>query len=44
MIQWDSNFLADHVWHITYRCHQKEFLLKFARDRERYLHWLALIA
>ena len=28
------------VWHLTHRCHQREFLLKFARDRTRYLRWL----
>jgi hypothetical protein len=33
-------FLHGYVWHITHRCHQKIFLLKFARDRRRYLHWL----
>ena len=36
----NRHFLPDHVWHITHRCHQREFLLKVARDRERYLHWL----
>jgi len=34
------HFLPGHVWHITHRCHQRKFLLKFARDRRRYLHWL----
>ncbi len=33
-------FLPDHVWHITHRCHKKEFLLKFAKDRKLWLHWL----
>lgn len=33
-------FLPGYVWHITHRCHEKKFLLKFARDRVRYLHWL----
>ena len=33
-------FLAGHVWHITHRCHQKDFLLKFARDRRSYLRWV----
>ena len=33
-------FLPGHVWHITHRCHKKEFLLKFAKDRKRWLHWL----
>jgi len=28
------------VWHITHRCHKKEFLLKFPRDRRRWIHWL----
>lgn len=28
------------VWHIAHRCHRKQFLLKFARDRRRYLYWL----
>lgn len=32
--------LPGQVWHITQRCHRREFLLKFARDRERWLHWL----
>ena len=36
----NRHFLPGHVWHITHRCHQKEFLLKFARDRRRYLHWI----
>jgi putative transposase len=36
----NRHFLPSHIWHITHRCHQKEFLLKFARDRRRYLHWL----
>jgi putative transposase len=27
-------FLPNHVWHITHRCHQRDFLLKFARDGE----------
>jgi len=28
------------IWHITHRCHRREFLLKFARDRRRWMHWL----
>jgi putative transposase len=33
-------FCPGHVWHITHRCHQREFLLKFLRDRRRWRHWL----
>jgi putative transposase len=36
----NRHFVPGHVWHITHRCHQQAFLLKFARDRDRYLHWL----
>src|SRR3990172_2089520 len=34
------HFLPGQLWHITHRCHEKSFLLKFARDRRRYLGWL----
>lgn len=34
------HFVPGQLWHITHRCHQKLFLLKFSRDRRRYLHWL----
>lgn len=33
-------FLPGLVWHLTHRCHQRDFLLKFARDRDSYLRWL----
>ncbi len=34
------HYVPGHVWHITRRCHNREFLLKFARDRHRWLQWL----
>lgn len=36
----NRHFLPGQFWHITHRCHEKAFLLKFARDRRRYRHWL----
>jgi len=27
-------------WHLTHRCHKKQWLLKFAKDRQRWLYWL----
>ncbi len=33
-------YLPGYVWHITHRCHKREFLLKFACDRRRWLQWL----
>ena len=44
-------YIPGHIWHpsslfklrrtgITHRCHKKEFLLKFAKDRRCWMHWL----
>ena len=33
-------FVPNHVWHITHRCHNQDFLLKFARDRQCWVRWL----
>ena len=29
-----------YVWHLTHRCHKREFLLKFAKDRQCWIRWL----
>jgi putative transposase len=34
------NYLAGYVWHLTHRCHRRQFLLKFARDRRAWRQWL----
>lgn len=36
----NRHYIPGCVWHITHRCHKKEFLLKFAKDRKRCLQWL----
>ena len=33
-------FMSGRVWHITHRCHERKFLLKFGCDRRRWIHWL----
>ena len=33
-------YLPGAVWHITHRCHDRKFLLKFERDRLRWKYWL----
>jgi putative transposase len=33
-------FIPGIAWHITQRCHNQDFLLKFNKDRKRWLHWL----
>jgi putative transposase len=34
------HYISGKIWHITHRCHKKEFLLKFGRDRSSWLQWL----
>jgi putative transposase len=34
------HYIPGCLWHITHRCHKKEFLLKFGKDRDRWLYWL----
>ncbi len=33
-------FMTNKIWHITHRCHKRDFLLKFKRNRKRWIHWL----
>jgi putative transposase len=33
-------FVPGQLWHITHRCHEESFLLRFPRDRRRYRYWL----
>ncbi len=40
MARANRHYIPGYIWHITHRCHQKEFLLKFARDRRRWIYWL----
>ena len=34
------HYISGQVWHITDRCHKRDFLLRFAKDRQRWLQWL----
>ena len=34
------HYLPGYIWHITHRCHKREFLIKFSKDRRRWLFWL----
>ena len=36
----NRHYIPGYVWHITHRCHKKEFLLKFGRDWWRWFWWL----
>lgn len=32
--------VAGQVFHLTHRCHKRQWLLKFAKDRHRWIYWL----
>ena len=34
------HYIPGQVWHITHRCHKREFLFKFAKDKRRWIQWL----
>ena len=36
----NRHYLPGYIWHITHRCHKREFLLKFSKDKQRWLNWL----
>ncbi len=40
MARANRHHIPGQVWHITHRCHKRAYLLKFARDRERWLRRL----
>ena len=33
-------FIPGYIWHLTHRCHKKEFLLKFNKDKKNWMSWL----
>ncbi len=35
----NRHFIPGLIWHITHRCHKKEFLLRFRRDKLAWMHW-----
>ncbi|MBW2487456.1 MAG: transposase [Deltaproteobacteria bacterium] len=40
MARANRHYIPGYIWHITHRCHRREFLLKFLKDRARWLQWL----
>jgi len=36
----NRHYVPGYVWPITHRCHKKEFLLRFVRDRHPWVEWL----
>lgn len=40
MTRANRTYVAGHYWHLTHRCHKKEFLLHSSIERKRWLYWL----
>ena len=34
MARANRHFISGHIWHLTHRCHKREFLFKFSKDRK----------
>ena len=34
------HYIPGEIWHITHRCHKRDFLLKLIQDRQKWLQWL----
>ncbi len=40
MARANRHFIPEQIWHITHRCHKRDFLLKLVKDRRRWTDWL----
>lgn len=40
MARANRHHIPGYVWHITQRCHKREFLLKFDKDKRQWRNWL----
>ena len=40
MARANRHFIKGQIWHLTHRCHKRQWLLKFKQDRDRWLFWL----
>ena len=40
MARANRHFIPGQIWHITHRCHKKDFLLKLVKDRLGWMKWL----
>ena len=34
------HYIPGQIWHITHRCHKRDFLLNLIKDRRRFIQWL----
>ncbi len=40
MARASRHYIPGQIWHITHRCHKRDFLLNLVKDRRRFVQWL----
>ena len=40
MARASRHYIPGQIWHITHRCHKRDFLLNLVKDRRRFIQWL----
>jgi len=40
MARANRHYIPNCIWHITHRCHKRDFLLKFRKDKKDWINWL----
>ncbi len=40
MARANRHFIPGHIWHLTHRCHKREFIFKFSKDPTRWIELL----
>ena len=40
MTRASRHYIPGLIWHITHRCHKRDFLLNLVKDRRRFIQWL----
>ena len=40
MARASRHYIPGQIWHVTHRCHKRDFLLNLVKDRRRYIQWL----
>ena len=36
----NRHFIPGYIWHITHRCHDRQFLLQHEKDRISWIGWI----
>jgi REP element-mobilizing transposase RayT len=39
----NRHYIPGQIWHLTHRCHKKEYLFKFSKDRHQWMKNLYVV-